>query len=208
MCPHKVEVVKDKFDLRSWQLVAQRQDLIERCLTSLGHSCRCVDAYCRQPSCPKMKRVVIHTTICRRKNKGTCPVCKQLIALCCHHARNCRENRCPVPFCTAVKNRLRTNTILRARAAVRQVLPADEEIDEIEVNIQSGVSGWRVVRVVSSPSRLEAQEGGAQAAVRQLNGAEAMEEDLADNNNVGDNPMDAMANKAPVDDDSESTMSE
>ena len=54
------------------------------------HACQCRDANCRLPSCQKMKRVVQHTKICKRKTNGGCPICKQLIALCCYHAKHCQ----------------------------------------------------------------------------------------------------------------------
>ncbi len=37
-----------------------------------------------------MKRVVSHTKACKRKTNGGCPICKQLIALCCYHAKLCQ----------------------------------------------------------------------------------------------------------------------
>lgn len=63
---------------------------IQRCIQSLVHACQCRDANCRLPSCQKMKRVVQHTKICKRKANGDCPICKQLIALCCYHAKYCQ----------------------------------------------------------------------------------------------------------------------
>ena len=80
---------------------------IQRCIQSLVHACQCRDANCRQPSCQKMKRVVAHTKGCRRKTNGGCPICKQLIALCCYHAKHCQEQKCPVPFCLNIKHKLR-----------------------------------------------------------------------------------------------------
>jgi len=71
------------------------------------HACQCRDANCRLPSCQKMKRVMAHSRSCRRKTNGGCPVCKQLIALCCYHAKHCQEARCPVPFCITIKQKLR-----------------------------------------------------------------------------------------------------
>lgn len=61
----------------------------QRCIQSLVHACQCRDANCRLPSCQKMKRVVQHTKVCKRKTNGGCPICKQLIALCCYHAKVC-----------------------------------------------------------------------------------------------------------------------
>uniref|UniRef100_A0A8C5CDG8 histone acetyltransferase n=1 Tax=Gadus morhua TaxID=8049 RepID=A0A8C5CDG8_GADMO len=80
---------------------------IQRCIQSLVHACQCRNANCSLPSCQKMKRVVQHTKVCKRKTNGGCPVCKQLIALCCYHAKHCQENKCPVPFCLNIKHKLR-----------------------------------------------------------------------------------------------------
>ena len=84
-----------------------RRASIQRCIQSLVHACQCRDANCRQPSCQKMKRVVAHTKTCKRKTNGGCPICKQLIALCCYHAKHCQEAKCPVPFCLNIKQKLR-----------------------------------------------------------------------------------------------------
>ncbi|ELU13629.1 hypothetical protein CAPTEDRAFT_224799 [Capitella teleta] len=80
---------------------------IQRCIQSLVHACQCRDANCRLQSCQKMKRVVSHARQCKRKNNGGCPICKQLIALCCYHAKHCQEAKCPVPFCLNIKMKLR-----------------------------------------------------------------------------------------------------
>lgn len=45
--------------------------------------------------------------VCKRKTNGGCPICKQLIALCCYHAKHCIEAKCPVPFCANIKHKLR-----------------------------------------------------------------------------------------------------
>ncbi|XP_073409623.1 CREB-binding protein isoform X2 [Dendrobates tinctorius] len=84
---------------------------IQRCIQSLVHACQCRNANCSLPSCQKMKRVVQHTKGCKRKTNGGCPVCKQLIALCCYHAKHCQENKCPVPFCLNIKQKLRQQQI-------------------------------------------------------------------------------------------------
>ncbi|XP_041359356.1 CREB-binding protein-like isoform X4 [Gigantopelta aegis] len=83
-----------------------RRQSIQRCIQSLVHACQCRDANCRLHSCQKMKRVVAHTKSCRRKTNG-CPICKQLIALCCYHAKHCDEHKCQVPFCHQLKHKLR-----------------------------------------------------------------------------------------------------
>ncbi|KAM6957846.1 histone acetyltransferase p300-like [Aplochiton taeniatus] len=80
---------------------------IQRGIQSLVHACQCRNANCSLPSCQKMKRVVQHTKGCKRKTNGGCPICKQLIALCCYHAKHCKENKCPVLFCLNIKHKLR-----------------------------------------------------------------------------------------------------
>ncbi|XP_062335169.1 CREB-binding protein-like [Osmerus eperlanus] len=80
---------------------------IQRYIQCLVHACQCRNANCSLLSCQKMKRVVLHTKGCKRKTNGGCPVCKQLIALCCYHAKHCQENKCPVPFCLNIKHKLR-----------------------------------------------------------------------------------------------------
>ena len=70
---------------------------IQRCIQSLVHARQCRDANCRLPSCHKMKRVVSHTKQCKRKTNGGCPICKQLIALCCYHAKLCQVSENPRP---------------------------------------------------------------------------------------------------------------
>ncbi|XP_058872680.1 histone acetyltransferase p300-like isoform X2 [Acipenser ruthenus] len=80
---------------------------IQRCIQSLVHACQCRNANCSLPSCQKMKRVVQHTKGCKPKTNGGCPICKQLIALCCYHAKHCQENKCPTPFCLNIKHKLR-----------------------------------------------------------------------------------------------------
>lgn len=87
--------------------IEARKQSITRCIQSLVHACQCRDANCRLPSCHKMKRVVNHTKGCKRKHNGGCPICKQLIALCCWHAKLCPEAKCPVPFCLNIKQKLR-----------------------------------------------------------------------------------------------------
>ncbi|XP_076342052.1 histone lysine acetyltransferase CREBBP-like isoform X2 [Tachypleus tridentatus] len=93
---------------------------IMRCIQSLLHACQCRDANCRLPSCQKMKRVVQHSKICKRKTVG-CPVCKQLITLCYYHARLCQEAKCLVPFCLNIKHKLRQQQ-LQQRVQQAQIL--------------------------------------------------------------------------------------
>lgn len=103
---------------------------IQRCIQSLVHACQCRDANCRLPSCHKMKRVVQHAKSCKRKSNQQggaqpqapgCPICKQLIALCCYHAKHCTEGKCPVPYCINIKHKLKQQQ-LQQRLQQAQIL--------------------------------------------------------------------------------------
>lgn len=116
--PHKMEklgldidVGASPGDMKQANPQEARKLSIQRCIQSLVHACQCRDANCRLPSCQKMKRVVTHTKICRRKTKGDCPICKQLIALCCYHAKHCQETKCSVPFCSSIKQKLKQQQV-------------------------------------------------------------------------------------------------
>ena len=89
-----------------------KKESIQRCIQSLVHACRCKDEDCHLPSCAKMKKVVQHTRTCKKKKNGGCPICKQLIALCCFHSKNCDDEQCPVPFCPSIKQRFVTFAVL------------------------------------------------------------------------------------------------
>uniref|UniRef100_A0A667XMB9 histone acetyltransferase n=1 Tax=Myripristis murdjan TaxID=586833 RepID=A0A667XMB9_9TELE len=115
-CKHHVETLRQcfsGFDFSNQAAAAtqspgdSRRLSIQRCIQSLVHACQCRNANCSLPSCQKMKRVVQHTKNCKKKTNGGCPICKQLIALCCYHAKHCQENKCPVPFCLNIKHKLR-----------------------------------------------------------------------------------------------------
>ena len=85
----------------------QRRLSIQRCIDSLVHATHCRNPSCTLASCMKMKRVVEHTKSCKRKGNNGCPICKQLIALCCYHAKHCRELECVVPYCRHIKTKFR-----------------------------------------------------------------------------------------------------
>lgn len=130
----------------------------QRCIQSLVHACQCRDANCRLPSCQKMKRVVNHTKLCKRKTNGGCPICKQLIALCCYHAKHCQETKCPVPFCSNIKHKLKQQQLqqrlqqaqlLRRRMAVMtRTTQSANAMPGAAQNIQMGASGVAGVQSV------------------------------------------------------------
>jgi len=121
-----------------------RRRSIQTCLQSLVHACHCRDANCRLIACQKMKRLIQHSGACRRKNAGGCPVCKQLIALCCYHAKTCDMPKCPVPYCCAIKEklerqraeqRLKQAQLMRRRMAAMQRAMTVESAGGIETAV-------------------------------------------------------------------------
>lgn len=93
-------------DLEPTKTNETRKQSIQRCMLSLKHACGCTDTQCQQLSCSKMKGVIAHTKLCKRKATRGCVVCRQLIALCCYHSNNCTEAKCLIPFCPNVKHKL------------------------------------------------------------------------------------------------------
>lgn len=118
---------------------------IQRCIQSLSHACVCRDANCRRPACLKMKRVVQHAKGCKRKNSpnasqmSQCQICKQLIALCCYHAKHCLEPpaKCPVPYCQNFKQKIQQQQ-LQQRFQQAQIL--QRRIASMSQNSQSNTS--------------------------------------------------------------------
>ena len=76
---------------------------INRCIASLEHYTYCANKHCQLHSCMKMRKVVTHAKNCNRKNNNDCIICKQLIALCCYHAKSCTKEKCIVPYCIHIK---------------------------------------------------------------------------------------------------------
>ncbi|CAH8549489.1 unnamed protein product [Heterobilharzia americana] len=114
-----------------------RRSSIEGCIRSLLHACQCRDANCRMQTCAQMKRVLCHTRNCTKKATNSCLLCRQLLSLLWHHARCCEESKCPVPFCSNIKyrvkqkqlqQRLQQNKLLRRRISTmhRGSLPTSE----------------------------------------------------------------------------------
>nr|KAF6360236.1 hypothetical protein mMyoMyo1_011182 [Myotis myotis] len=95
---------------------------IQRCIQSLVHASQCRSSNC-QVACQKMKHIVQHTKSCQRKSNGGCPVCKQFIALCCYHAKQCRSNPCPVPLCFHIKQSLRRQLLQLRQQLNKNELP-------------------------------------------------------------------------------------
>ncbi|CAD6188119.1 unnamed protein product [Caenorhabditis auriculariae] len=143
---HPMEQIKSLVsDTVAEQGGTNRFDSIQRCIQSLVHACQCRDANCRRMSCHKMKRVVQHTKMCKKRINASCPVCKQLIALCCYHAKHCNREQCSVPFCMNIRQKLAE----QKRSIARR---ADMMMRRRMEGLQAGVGGASSTQSTSTPS--------------------------------------------------------
>lgn len=88
----------------------------------LAHACHCRNANCMRPGCLRMHGLISHMRGCDRKQKG-CQTCRQMLLLCCQHARSCTEARCPVPFCPKIREnqeRRRREQLFQQQQLVRR----------------------------------------------------------------------------------------
>jgi len=89
----------------------------------LAHACHCRNANCMRSGCLRMQGLVSHMRGCDRKQKG-CQTCRQMLLLCCQHARSCTEARgCPVPFCPKIREnqeRRRREQLFQQQMLVRR----------------------------------------------------------------------------------------
>lgn len=81
-----------------------RRTSIQVYTQALAHAAQCRNAYCRTPNCSRMRNLVTHLRTCDRVRKG-CNTCRQMMQLCCHHARTCTETRCSVPYCPQIREK-------------------------------------------------------------------------------------------------------
>ena len=154
---------------------------IQRCIDSLVHACQCTDtSACRDQSCAKMKQVVKHTRECpsRTDPKKPCHICKQLVALCCYHAKHCKTGKCQVPFCQSIKDRLKKQQ-LQARA--REVYRNRRRQHEIlNVNNPTAVAiqqtpqpnSAAAAQIQPHQAHPPPQQGGAQSAIGMPHGGQ------------------------------------
>ena len=89
----------------------EQKSALGRCIQALTHACQCRKMGCQSASCYKMKKVLTHTKECKIKSNGDCKICKQLVALCCYHAKKCRAEKCFVPYCQSIKEKLKGGLI-------------------------------------------------------------------------------------------------
>lgn len=107
--------------------------------------------------------------MCKRKTNGGCPICKQLIALCCYHAKHCTETKCPVPFCSNIKHKLKQQQ-LQQRLQQAQLLRRRMAVMNTRTMPQGGSAALPVTNSVSmSPSGVQSVVPGAVSPANSMN---------------------------------------
>lgn len=90
---------------------------MQRCMDMLIHACRCTNNTCQETNCFKMKQMMLHSKQCPGP-QHSCQVCKQLVSMCCYHAKNCRTPVCTIPFCAGIKIKLRNKQRAQANSSM------------------------------------------------------------------------------------------
>ena len=83
-----------------------RLEMQQRRNEFLIHACQCRDSSCSKQLCIKMKQLLRHARDCKMRTSGKCTACNFFIKLCVTHSQECRENKCPVPFCANLKKKM------------------------------------------------------------------------------------------------------
>ena len=105
-----------------------------RCIENLEHACSCKATACTLANCEKMRRVVTHYRVCKQKDSGSCGVCKQLLALCCYHAKQCKAATCLVPFCHGIRQNLQQRRVQESANMQRRVAQMGATLDTASNN--------------------------------------------------------------------------
>ena len=109
--------------------------ILLRCIENLEHACSCKATACSLSICEKMRRVVGHYRVCKQKDSGSCGVCKQLLALCCYHAKQCKAATCLVPFCHGIRQNLQQRRVQESAIMQRRVAQMGATLDTASNNL-------------------------------------------------------------------------
>jgi len=85
----------------------QRQRKLMMHIQLIEHASRCKSKQCTSTNCAKMKSYLLHAAGCRVKVQGGCKICKRIWTLLRIHAQKCKEPKCPIPQCNAIREKMR-----------------------------------------------------------------------------------------------------
>ena len=102
-----IPIVNNQKNEQTEEQRRERQRSIQLHMTLLMHAATCTSTKCHSQNCAKMKGLLRHGQDCKQKAAGGCNVCKRIWTLLQIHARQCKEAKCPVPKCLAIRERFR-----------------------------------------------------------------------------------------------------
>jgi E1A/CREB-binding protein len=105
--PIAVEPASEERSGLSEQERQQRQRNLMLHIQLIEHASRCQSKGCTSTNCAKMKTYLHHARVCRIKVQGGCRICKRIWTLLRIHAQKCKDNKCPIPQCTAIREKMR-----------------------------------------------------------------------------------------------------
>jgi E1A/CREB-binding protein len=85
----------------------QRQRNLLLHIQLIEHASRCNSTSCSSTNCAKMKQYLQHARVCKTKVQGGCKICKRIWTLLRIHAQKCKDPVCPIPQCTAIREKMR-----------------------------------------------------------------------------------------------------
>jgi len=85
----------------------QRQRKLMMHIQLIEHASRCKSKQCASTNCQKMKSYLMHAAGCRVKVQGGCKICKRIWTLLRIHAQKCKDPKCPIPQCIAIREKMR-----------------------------------------------------------------------------------------------------
>jgi E1A/CREB-binding protein len=85
----------------------ERQRNLQLHIQLIEHASRCSSSSCTSSNCAKMKSYLQHGRTCKVKASGGCKICKRIWTLLRIHAQKCKDSVCPIPQCTAIRERIR-----------------------------------------------------------------------------------------------------
>jgi E1A/CREB-binding protein len=100
------EAGKDRGGLTEEERLQRQRNLMLH-IQLIEHASRCNSKACSSTNCAKMKSYLQHARVCKVKVQGGCRVCKRIWTLLRIHAQKCKDNNCPIPQCTAIREKMR-----------------------------------------------------------------------------------------------------
>ena len=82
-----------------------KEQQIKAHLQVVAHAASCKG--CASTNCDRMKQLFKHIHSCDVTYKRGCKLCTRMFMLLTKHARDCDEDKCPIPFCSRIKDRTR-----------------------------------------------------------------------------------------------------